>query len=192
MKRHRSRANAQNGNGFADKINFNKNLVNICINVNVNEQSKISPPVEPETTSLTVNKEVFGCNTFDTGDSGETRMRCEELQDDSSSWLPCTNPDVFTNDPTVPKFCERLTENLFDIEVSDDQNTPIDEFEGSAQGTTIQNLQPGTYAVNEIKDDSNTFPPNVLYVNSQTQTEQNCVNNGFSDGGDLFNPMAPD
>ncbi len=30
-------ANTQNGNGF-DKINFDRNLVNICVNVNLNEQ----------------------------------------------------------------------------------------------------------------------------------------------------------
>ncbi len=36
-------ANAQNGNGF-DKINFNKNLVNICVNVNANEQIRTSTP----------------------------------------------------------------------------------------------------------------------------------------------------
>jgi len=45
--------NTQNGNGFADKINFNRNLVNICVNVNHNQQVKISPPDEepqpPET-----------------------------------------------------------------------------------------------------------------------------------------------
>lgn len=33
-------ANAQNGNGITDKINFNKNLVNICVNLNVNDQLK--------------------------------------------------------------------------------------------------------------------------------------------------------
>ena len=36
--------NLQNGEGFADTINFEKNLVNICLNVNVNEQVKISGP----------------------------------------------------------------------------------------------------------------------------------------------------
>ena len=36
--------NAQNGNGFGDKINFEKNLVNICVNVNANEQVKVSAP----------------------------------------------------------------------------------------------------------------------------------------------------
>lgn len=35
-------ANTQNGNGFADRINFDKNLVNICVNVNVNDQLKTS------------------------------------------------------------------------------------------------------------------------------------------------------
>jgi hypothetical protein len=32
--------NAPNGNGF-DKINFDRNLVNICLNVNVNDQFKV-------------------------------------------------------------------------------------------------------------------------------------------------------
>ncbi len=152
----------------------------------MNEQSRVT---QPETASLTVKKEVFGCNIFDP-DTPEARMTCEDLHDDSR-WLPCTDPGAFTNDPTDPKFCQRLTENLFDIEVLDSQNTQLEQFEGSVDGTTIQNLQAGTYAVNEIKDDSGLFPPNVLYSNPQTQTEERCVSNGFSDGGDLFNPGFP-
>jgi len=41
---------AQNGNGLADRINFERNLVNICINVNDNEQVKVTPPPEEEQT----------------------------------------------------------------------------------------------------------------------------------------------
>jgi hypothetical protein len=33
-------ANTQNGNGLADRINVERNLVNICVNVNDNEQTK--------------------------------------------------------------------------------------------------------------------------------------------------------
>jgi hypothetical protein len=42
-------ANTQNGNGLADKINFDRNLVNVCVNNNDNEQVKISfqEPEEP-------------------------------------------------------------------------------------------------------------------------------------------------
>ena len=45
-------ANTQNGNGLADRINFERNLVNICANVNVNDQLKFEepfPPIEIET-----------------------------------------------------------------------------------------------------------------------------------------------
>ena len=42
-------ANTQNGNGLTDKINFEKNLVNICVNVNDNEQVKVSTPEEEQT-----------------------------------------------------------------------------------------------------------------------------------------------
>ena len=39
-------ANTHNGNGLADRINFERNLVNICVNVNDNDQIKVSPPEE--------------------------------------------------------------------------------------------------------------------------------------------------
>jgi hypothetical protein len=38
--------NTQNNNGVGDKINFDRNLVNICVNVNVNEQIRTSTPAE--------------------------------------------------------------------------------------------------------------------------------------------------
>ena len=41
-------ANTQNGNALADRINFERNLVNICVNVNDNEQVKVTPPPEEE------------------------------------------------------------------------------------------------------------------------------------------------
>jgi endonuclease/exonuclease/phosphatase family metal-dependent hydrolase len=36
-------ANSQNGNGLADRINLDKNIVNICVNVNLNEQVQENP-----------------------------------------------------------------------------------------------------------------------------------------------------
>lgn len=36
-------ANTQNGNGFGDRINFDRNLVNVCANVNSNDQTKVEP-----------------------------------------------------------------------------------------------------------------------------------------------------
>ena len=51
-------------------------------------------------------------------------------------------------------FCMDLNEKIFDIEVLDNQNIPqtdLSSFKGSADGTTIANLEPGTYTVKEIK-----------------------------------------
>ena len=137
-------ANIQNGNGFGDKINFEKNLVNVCANVNSNDQLKVEPPEEPATATLTVNKEIFGCdNIIFEG----TFMQCGELNNDDPGWLPCIGSSI---SGTI--FCQGLPPNLFDIQVLDEQNTQIQQFEGSTAGTTIQNLQPGTYTVNEIKN----------------------------------------
>jgi hypothetical protein len=51
-------ANIQNGNGLADRINFDRNLVNICVNVNDNEQLKEQEGPQPIKTTLRVTQEV--------------------------------------------------------------------------------------------------------------------------------------
>ena len=33
-------ANTENGNGFSDRINFDRNLVNVCVNLNFNDQDR--------------------------------------------------------------------------------------------------------------------------------------------------------
>jgi hypothetical protein len=37
--------NIQNGNGLGDRNNFYKNLVNICVNININEQDSLQRPL---------------------------------------------------------------------------------------------------------------------------------------------------
>jgi hypothetical protein len=159
----------QNGNELADRINFDRNLVNVCANVNANDQIRLT---EPEPASLTVNKEVFGCDHI-----GSLGMDCRLVQDGSSSWLPCIGSSISNS-----VSCQGIPANLFDIEVLDSQNTQLQQFEGSAQGTTIQNLQPDTYTVNEIKHQS--FFNQLSF---DATVEQRCVDGqGFSDGGLLL------
>ena len=50
------------------------------------------------------------------------------------------------NPSDVLWFCQPLPESIFDIRVLDDQNNQIQQFEGSEQGTTIQNLEPDIYS----------------------------------------------
>ena len=60
-------ANTQNGKGLADRINFDRNLVNICVNVNDNEQVKVSAPTCEGCFSI-LDDETIG-NVLDTIDS---------------------------------------------------------------------------------------------------------------------------
>jgi hypothetical protein len=88
--------NTQNGDGLADRINFDRNLVNICVNVNDNEQVKVSPPEE---TTLSVAKTVT-CTPLDT--SPEAAEACQSL-------LNQAPPDSFTivvtgNNPNPSEF----------------------------------------------------------------------------------------
>ncbi|MGB9169945.1 MAG: hypothetical protein WCB31_13595 [Nitrososphaeraceae archaeon] len=46
-------ANTENGNGLADRINFDRNLVNVCVNANDNEQLKVELPQGPSTINPT-------------------------------------------------------------------------------------------------------------------------------------------
>ena len=173
-------ANTQNGDGLSDRINFDRNLANVCINNNDNEQTRVtepSGPAGPETASLTVKKEIFGCENTE-----DSLMVCDELENDSPDWIPCTDPAI---SGTIN--CQSLPANLFDIEVLDNQNTLIRQFDGSLQGTTIQNLQPGTYKVNEIKHQAGISQDELI---ESATAEQACTLDEFPDGGTLFNSTA--
>jgi len=143
----------------------------VCINNNNNTNvinGETPVPPTPPTGSITVNKEIFGCNTL----IGNT-MNCEELQNDSPLWLPCTDPTISTT-----PFCQNISPNVFDIEVLGE----IQQFEGSTAGTTIQNLQTDTFRVNEIVHD--VFSNNQL---TRSTADQFCKARGFAGGGSLFN-----
>jgi hypothetical protein len=109
-------------------------------------------------------------------------MSCFFMQNTDPDWLPCTNSAI---DNTV--FCKRLLANLFDIEVLDDQNNQIQQFAGSLQGTTIQNLQSGTYIVNETKvPDPGASPTPIDQLFESPAAQQTCIDFGFDGGGSLF------
>ena len=134
-------------------------------------------------TSLTVNKEVFGCNRISELDPFLI-MNCFLLQNNATDWLPCF--DSIISD-TV--FCQRLHANQFDIEVLDNQSNQIQQFEGSLLGTTIQNLT-GTYTVNEIRVPG-TIPFSVDQLVENSATQQTCTSLGFDGGGEFFTNPNP-
>lgn len=164
--------NTEKGNSLADSINLDRNLVSMCANVNSNEQLK-DTPVEPS--SLTVNKEIYICPHVES-----ERIGCFQ-QNDSPEWISCDDPAVSNG-----VYCQFLPENLFDIEVLDDQDSQISQFEGSVQGTTIDNLEPGTYIVNETKALGGV---DQLYVDEFAETY--CISAGFESGGYLFRSAGP-
>jgi len=67
---------------------------------------------QSQESSLTVKKQIFGCDKIST--IGAKRMNCQDLANDSQSWLQCTDPTISS---TI--YCQGLPENLFDIEVLD-------------------------------------------------------------------------
>src|SRR5574339_994428 len=110
-------------------------------------------------------------------------MNCQALQNNSTLWLPFINSPINNT-----AFCRSLPASIFDIEVLDHQNSQIHQFVGSAQGTTIQNLQPGTYTVNEIKHFDACSTINQLAVDTVAETACNSVS--FLQGERLANKTA--
>ncbi|HSF49596.1 MAG TPA: hypothetical protein VLA74_02445, partial [Nitrososphaeraceae archaeon] len=159
-------ANSYDGAGYYDGHNNNKQDKGFdCIinNNNTNTNIVSTIPTEPTTTAtLTVKKQVFGCYT----PSGSVIMNCQELQNNSPAWLSCDDPTISTT-----SFCQNLQENFFDIEVLDEQDNKIQQFQGSQQGTTIQNLEPGTYTVNEIEYPI-VPPPNLPTLNQLSEGDE--------------------
>ena len=158
--------NNKKDKGFECIINNNNNNTNVISNDGGNAT---------ETASLTVKKEIFGCVDDNPNDF---IMVCEELENDSTDWIPCTDPAI-----SGTRNCQDLPANLFDIEVRDNQNTLIRQFDGSLDGTTIQNLQPGTYKVNEIKHPSIS---GTDQLRENPAAEEACTSDEFPDGGVLI------
>ena len=159
-------------NGIVERlgqIDLNKNIINLCL-INNNNNNNNEP--EPGTSSLKVNKEIYGCDNVL---FGGTQMICDTLNNNSPEWIQCEDPAISS---TI--FCQRLPANLFDIEVLDDQNNQIEQFEGSPGGETIENLEPGTYTVNEIR-----YPPTtgLNEFHEYILAEEDCMNLGFAGGG---------
>ena len=153
---------------------YDKDFKFVCINNNNNTVIEAEEPVPPTTASLSVKKQVFGCIT-----PNQITMDCTNLQNNSPEWLDCnTNPAI-----SGSVFCQGLPESIFDIEVLDEQNNQIQQFVGSEQGTTIPNLEPGKYTVNEIEDP-------LSFANQLAEdpiVEEDCISVGFPDGGRVLN-----
>ena len=139
------------------------------------------PPEPPTTTSLTVKKQVFGCdNIVPLGTFPLEAMDCSDFQNNSlAPWLDCNTNSKISD--TI--YCLSLPESIFDIEVLDDQNSQIQQFEGSEQGTTIPNLQPGTYTVNEIEQSEGNFDNQLA---DDFTKNVRCSDQEFPDGGLLI------
>ena len=105
-------------------------------------------------------------------------MDCGDLDNNSPDWLSCDDNLISNTD-----FCKDLQENFFDIQVLDGQDNQIQEFQGSQEGTTIKNLEPGTYKVNEIKHPRSDA---LDQLQEDVDSQSRCLlQNGFPDGGRL-------
>ena len=88
----------------------------------------------------------------------------------------------------IQVFVKHYQKTFLISEYLDDQNDPIaEDIEGSELGTTIQNIEPGTYTVNEIKNPTS----NINQLGENPDIARICMNvNDFTDGGELINLNA--
>src|SRR5574339_205396 len=114
-------ANSQNDKGLEDKINFDRNLVNVCANINDNEQTKISSPKDA---NLLVTKTVT----------------CDDFSDES---VPSVQQDV----NPCPVLEATITEDQFVISVTGNNPVPP-QFQGSEGGQNVV-MGAGFYTVTE-------------------------------------------
>jgi hypothetical protein len=109
------------------------------------------PTPTPQTSSLTVKKEVFGCDNINSAPAFAIMICDQGPVDPEVPWNNCDLPSLFE----FPSICQGLPENLFDIQVLGPQNNLIYEDVAPENGMTFDNLQPGTYTVEERKHDDN-------------------------------------
>ena len=131
------------------------------------------------TSSLTVNKTIFGCNHL--LDTLLGNLMVWEEPDNSPQWISCDNPAI---NNTV--FCQSLNENSFEV-LNAPNNQQIAEFKGSAVGTTIPNLQSGTYTINEIENPTGNTTDQL---GESSNANIGCAESDFPDGGSFLNFAA--
>lgn len=90
----------------------NENELNNQLGItNITKQAQTTE--EPNDSSLTVKKQIFGCDDI-SGDGGiEEIMQCQSVENDSPSWLSCNGPTIGGS-----LSCQNL-QDMFDIEVLD-------------------------------------------------------------------------
>ena len=137
--------------------------------------------IDTSPATLTVNKEVFGCDEFISGPAFAIMICDQGPVDPEVLWNNCDLPSLFD----FPSICQGLPENLFDIRVLGPQNNLIYEDVAPENGMTFDNLQPGTYTVEERK-----HADNVNQLGIDANVEANCKGLGFTDGGILHNLNA--
>jgi hypothetical protein len=158
-------ATTQNDNKLYDKINFERNLVNICVNVNDNEQ-KVSPPE----TTLSVGK-IIECTTI--GTSPVPNQACDRLKEliipsyfqiqvtgnnpNPSNFLASSIPIIVTLNPgnyNVQEIPGQLVQDQIDIIESGFPVTvkgPIVSFSGDCTHAGSFGQAEGTIATGESK-----------------------------------------
>ncbi|MGE5862496.1 MAG: hypothetical protein ACM31H_01880 [Nitrososphaerales archaeon] len=99
-------ANTENGNGFADRINFDRNLVNVCVNANGNEQTRVIGETQPPVT-------LFTCDA-DSNLGADARVTDLQLCDAATPAEQC-GPDtdlegVWVFPPATEEVCNIETE----------------------------------------------------------------------------------
>jgi len=124
-------ANTENGNGFAHRINFDRNLVNVCVNVNGNEQAKVSPQPEESIATLSVSKTVS----------------CTPQGTSSAVQIACNTILSGTLNPVL-----QITPYEFLIDVSGNNPNPR-QFPGSTSPVDVT-LDAGNYQVTETPQSS--------------------------------------
>jgi len=130
--------------------------------------------------SLTVKKEIFGCENITRNDDFDD-MVCIKLGNNSDLWLQCTDSKISNT-----AFCENLPKRFFDIEILDGQNNQIRQFKDASRQGTVKNINPGIYIINQIK-----YQTSINELGVSNTAIQDCKSAGFSDGGILFNQKKP-
>jgi hypothetical protein len=119
-------ANTENGNGFADKIDFNRNLVNICANANDNEQTRapIGETQPPDGVTL------FTC---------PAESNLAQAQEDGQE-LPVVTDEELCNAATRAELCtDGDLAGVWVVPPADEEACNIETEAGTVTATTYEN-----------------------------------------------------
>ncbi len=146
--------------------------------VNINND-KLNNSTKPKKISLTLVKEIFGCEHIIRNDDYDT-MDCSNLDKDSNLWINCADSKI-----NYTPFCKNIPIHSINMEIINSYDNKTKHLNPYKKNTTIK-IDQGDYLIRQVNH-SNNYTDNL----GKDIIFQDCISAGYAGHEFVFNEKKP-